>query len=463
MNSVNLPLDRSNQQSRPNILCIVVDDLRWDELGCTGHPFAQTPHIDRLAKEGVTFRNAFATIPICSPSRASIFTGLYPHSHGIVDNIDRSEASHSLVTFPQSLQKAGYETAFVGKWHMGNDSMPRPGFDHWVSLKGQGTSNDPEMNVNGERLQVKGYTTDELTSRAVDYLRTPRDRPFCLCLSHKAMHPETAQRDDGKLTDPTASNFIPAERHRNLYEGVDIPRRPNAKVSVASKPALAREIAGVAPLSAETGSSDEVILGRQRMLASVDEGLGELFAVLEESGQLDNTLIVLTSDHGYFYGEHGLSVERRLAYEESIRIPMLMRHPGLIPTGVSRDQLVMTTDLAPTFQELGGAESPGKLHGHSLAPCFSDKDAEGRDALLVEYFSDAVFDRIQNMGYQAIRTEGWKYIRYVDLENMDELYNLREDPYEMNNLINDSKVAGELDELKARLGELVTETDGDSR
>ena len=219
------------------------------------------------------FNNAFATIPLCSPSRASILTGLYPHGNGIVDNIDRSEESHRLATFPQQLQKAGYETAFIGKWHMGNDSSPRPGFDHWVSLRGQGTSNDPEMNVNGETIFEKGYTTDLLTDRTVDYLRENHEQPFCLCLSHKAMHPETSQGPDGKLSDPNASNFVPAERHRDLYEGVSIPRRPNASSAGKGKPALSRSLEGVAPLSMETGSSDEVILGRQRMLTAVDDGL----------------------------------------------------------------------------------------------------------------------------------------------------------------------------------------------
>jgi arylsulfatase A-like enzyme len=440
-----------------------VDDLRWDELGCAGHPYVRTPHIDRLAKEGTMFNNAFATIPLCSPSRASILTGLYPHGNGIVDNIDRSEESHRLATFPQQLQKAGYETAFIGKWHMGNDSSPRPGFDHWVSLRGQGTSNDPEMNVNGETIFEKGYTTDLLTDRTVDYLRENHEQPFCLCLSHKAMHPETSQGPDGKLSDPNASNFVPAERHRDLYEGVSIPRRPNASSAGKGKPALSRSLEGVAPLSMETGSSDEVILGRQRMLTAVDDGLGEIYKVLEESKQLDNTLVVLTSDHGYFYGEHGLSVERRLAYEESIRIPLLMRCPGIVPAGETRDQMATAVDLAPTFMELAGAKIPDYLHGESLKACLDDCTVDGRDELLVEYYSDAVFDRIENMGYEAIRTADWKYIRYVELEGMDELYDLRNDPYEVSNLIDNPAAAAKLGDLKGRLRELVATTGGTVR
>lgn len=455
-----MPSETSPQPTTPNIICIVVDDLRWDELGCADHPYVRTPHIDRLAQEGTMFHNAFATIPLCSPSRASILTGLYPHGNGIVDNIDRSVESHQLATFPQQLQQAGYETAFIGKWHMGNDPSPRPGFDHWASLRGQGTSTDPEMNVNGETLHLKGYTTDLLTNQTVEYLRENREQPFCLCLSHKAMHPETAQGPDGKLTDPNASNFIPAERHRDLYAGVSIPRRPNANSAGRGKPALSRPLDGVPPLDLATGSSDKVILGRQRMLAAVDDGLGEIYQALEASQQLDNTLIVLTSDHGYFYGEHGLSVERRLAYEESIRIPLLMRCPGIVPTGETRDQMATTVDLAPTFIELAGAKIPANLHGQSLKACLDDATVTGREELLVEYYSDAVFDRIQDMGYEAIRTPHWKYIRYVDLAGMDELYDLRDDPYEVNNRIDDPTAATELENLKARLRELVATTGG---
>lgn len=433
----------------PNMLVILVDDMRWDDLGCAGHPFSKTPHADRVAREGARFLNAFATTPLCSPSRASILTGLHPHAHGITDNTERGAQSHGLRTFPRSLHDAGYETAFVGKWHMGNDDSPRPGFDHWACLKGQGSTFDPELNVDGTARREKGYVTDILHRHAMEFLGRPRAKPFLLYLAHKAMHPETVQRADGSLSDPNASNFIPAERHRNLYAGQTVPRRPNALVPPRDKPALQRAIGDLPPLGPETGSSDEAILGRLRMLAAVDESLGGMLALLERSGQLDHTLIVVTSDHGYFYGEHGLSVERRLAYEESIRIPLLMRLPGAISAGSEPAEIVLTLDLAPTLVELGRAAPAMASDGRSLVPLFRGEATAWRDWFLIEYYSDKVFPRIQGMGYRAIRTQRWKFIHYLELEGMDELYDLEADPYEMRNLVQDPACAGVVSEMGA--------------
>ncbi|MDZ4848496.1 MAG: sulfatase-like hydrolase/transferase [Pirellulaceae bacterium] len=422
---------------QPNLLVVLVDDLRWDDLGCAGHPFSMTPNMDRIADEGARFLNAFATTPLCSPSRASLLTGLHAHSHGIIDNTDRSQQSHRLKTFPQGLQQIGYETAYIGKWHMGNDDLPRPGFDQWVCLKGQGTTWDPEVNVNGRVSKEAGYVTDILDGHAAEFIKRSRSKPFLLYFAHKAMHPETIQRADGSLSDPSASTFIPADRHQSLFAGEKIPRRANALVSPHDKPALQRTIDGVPPLSPQTGSSDESILGRLRMLAAVDESLGHMIELLEKSGELDRTLIVVTSDHGYFYGEHGLSVERRLAYEESIRIPMLMRLPGRIQPHTTPIELVLTIDLAPTLLEFGGARVPESLHGHSLLPIFENRVVNWRNEFLIEYFSDKVFPRMTQMGYQAVRTQRHKYIRYSELPEMDELYDLDTDPFEMNNLFND--------------------------
>ena len=369
--------------------------------------------------------------------------------------------SHQLVTFPQSLQQAGYQTAFVGKWHMGNDNAPRNGFDEWVCLKGQGSSFDPELNVNGRGQHEKGHVTDVLHRYAVGFLRQEHTRPFLLYFSHKALHPETIQRADGSLSDPNASTFLPAPRHQHLFEGQEIPRRENATESPQGKPALQRTVDPLPPLGPNTGSTDESILGRLRMLVGVDESLGELLRILEESNQFDRTLIVVTSDHGYFYGEHGLSVERRLAYEEAIRIPLLMRLPSLIKPGMKPDEIVLTLDLTPTLLELGKAVPPKPLPGLSLLPLLSDrKPTNWRKDFLIEYFSDQVFARIDRMGYQAVRTDSWKLIDYTELQGMDELYHLDSDPFEMKNLIAHPEHQTIVEELRTRLRQLLATSGG---
>src|SRR5688572_2795942 len=299
----------------PNIIFILIDDLRWDDLGISGHPFLKTPNVDRIGREGALFRNAFVTTPLCSPSRASFLTGLYPHTHGITDNVDRSAASHALITFPLLLRQSGYATAFIGKWHMGNDDSPRPGFDRWVSFKGQGSYIDPEINEDGKDVKPHGYITDILNEYAVEFMRRPHNKPFLVYLAHKAIHPEVMQHGDGSVNLDHAERFIPAERHKELFVGKKVPRRPSAMLPPTGKPALQRRIGNLPPLGANTATRDETVLGRLRSLMAVEEGVGEILKALKDTDQLDNTVIVFTSDNGYFYGEHGLSVERRLADE----------------------------------------------------------------------------------------------------------------------------------------------------
>ncbi|MBS1823784.1 MAG: sulfatase-like hydrolase/transferase [Acidobacteria bacterium] len=418
------------QTTRPNFVFVLVDDLRFDELGCTGHPFAQTPHVDRLAREGANFRNAFAVTPLCSPSRATFLTGLYPRAHGIVDNTNRSAASHKLTTWPRLLQDAGYDTAFLGKWHMGNDDSPRPGFTHWVSFPGQGECNDPVINLNGKSARTKGYITDILTGHAVRFLEQKREKPFCLYLAHKAIHPNVQQRDDGSVAGGSldaAEDFIPAERHRSLYTGARLPRRENYAKPPVNKPALQRKLEGVAPLSAATVTNDATILNRMRMMKAIDDGVGEMRQALERTGQLDNTVFLFTSDHGYFYGEHCLGAERRLAYEETIRIPLIIRYPAVFAAGLEPKEFALSVDIAPTALDLAGVTGP-KFHGVSL------RRQPKRDAFLIEYYSDSVFQRIDHMGYDAVRTKYWKYIHYRELRGADEIYDMVGDPYELLNL-----------------------------
>ncbi len=443
--------------TRPSFVVVLVDDLRWDELCCTGHPFVKTPHIDRLASEGARFRNAFCTTPLCSPVRAGLLTGLHTHHHGILDNTNRSERSHQLKTFPQALQKAGYETAFIGKWHMGNDDTPRPGFDHWVCLKGQGTSFDPLLNVDGKRFHTTGHTSDVLNGKALAFVRRKRTKPFCLYLSHKALHPELTQRDDGSITDPQAAKFLPAKRHETLYTDDAIPRRLNVLDDVSDKPALTQKIAGQPPLGPETGTDDETVRDRLRMLAGIDDGVGRLLSELNTLGTLDDTVFIFTSDHGYWYGEHGLSVERRLAYEEGIRIPLLVRDPRLVKPGRVIDQFALSIDLAPTILDLAGVPADAmRTDGRSLKPLLEGQTpADWRTSFLIQYNTDTVFPRVRNMGYRAIRTNRWKYIRYTDLKGMDELYDLKADPYEMTNLIQEPKMQEQRTRLDAELDALL--------
>lgn len=447
--------------SRPNIVFILIDDLRWDELGIAGHPFIKTPNIDRIGKEGARFRNAFMTTPLCSPSRASFLTGQYAHRHGIVDNVDRSAASHQLITFPLMLHQAGYETAFIGKWHMGNDETPRPGFDRWVSFKGQGTYLNPDINEDGKAVKPSGYITDILNGYALEFIKRRHDKPFLMYLAHKAIHPEVTQNDDGSVNVADAELFIPAERHKNLYAGKKIPHRPNYGRAPTDKPALQRQISNLPPLGAGTATRDETILGRQRSLMAIEEGVGEILTALKETGQLDKTIIVFTSDNGYFYGEHGLSVERRLAYEESIRLPLLVRYPKAVRAGRVRDEIALNIDLAPTLLELAGVSVPATMQGRSLVPLLKGARPAWRHSFLIEYYTDTVFPRVLQMGYKTVRNQRWKYIHYLELTGMDELYDLKTDPYEMKNLINHRGASKALAQMKTEMERLLKETNNE--
>lgn len=417
------------KDSRPNFLFVLVDDLRYNATGYAGHPFVKTPNIDRIAREGAIFDNAFVTTPLCSPSRASFLTGRYVRSHGVLDNTDHNELSHRLITWPRLLHDAGYETGYVGKWHMGTDSTPRPGFDRWVSFKGQGVYNDPLLNIDGQDTQERGYITDLLTGHAVEFLKKPHSKPFALYLAHKAVH----------------GPFTPAERHKDLFANETIQRTPNAQDNWDGKPALQRDVNGKPPVKG-LGPSDDVIKNQLRCLTAIDEGLGHILKTLEQTRQMDNTFIVFTSDNGYFWGEHHLG-DKRWAYEESLRIPMAMRYPKLIKAGTRVKEMVMNVDMAPTMLSLGGGKAPDNLQGRSILPLFKGRVRDWRTSFLSEYFMEKNFPRVPS--WQAVRDSEWKYIHYPDLNGGDELYNLKKDPYEMQNLVHDAP--GVLSQKKEQL------------
>lgn len=440
---------------RPNVVFVITDDLRYDGLSCTGHAFAKTPHLDRLAKEGVTFTNFFTAVPLCSPSRASFLTGLYPHTHRIINNDKHglAEISHTLVTFPRLLHESGYETAFIGKWHMGFEDSRRPGFDHWVSFRAQGLYINPVVNVDDQRRQLRGYMTDFLNEQAVQFVKRPRRQPFALFLAHKAVHYPylPAPRHDGLYADAThRAPEVPAEdrdgkpalrlRHP---QPIDVLRMTDS----TPEPQESRRGRPVSP--------DAVVRDQARCMASVDDGMGMILDALRRTGELDNTLIVFTSDNGFLMGEHGQFDQKRWAYEESIRIPFLARYPKLVSAGSRREQMAVSVDVLPTMLELAGVRWDGPLHGRSLLPVLRDAKAPLRDSFLTEYF-------VEKTGpipdWQAVRTERWKYVRYPAHPGLDELYDLAADRREIRNLAGKPEQAEPLRAMRTELDRLLAET-----
>ena len=456
--------DSLESVDRPNIIVIVVDDLRWDELGITGHPYIETPNIDRLGLEGTRFLNAFHAVPLCSPNRASILTGQYPSRHGIIDNVARNRMSHRLETFPRALQQGGYETAFFGKWHMGNDPSPRTGFDEWVAIPGQGRTVDPELYEGGRIHSVEGYITDILTDRAISFIERPRDRPFLVYIGHKAVHPDAIQLDDGSVDPSRPREFVPAPRHAGRYEGRLFDRRANFAASpeeLVAKPALQRalrnkyseEMLGMfSEEELDPGASETAIRRRAEMMLAVDESVGRIVETLSRAGILDDTLILFTSDNGYFYGEHALTIERRLPYEESIRSPLLIRYPALASADSEIGELVVSVDIAPTVLEVAGLPVGNQIQGRSLVPLLRGVDADWRRAVLIEFFTyENPFPWLVDMDYRAIRTDRYKYIHWMQHPDENELYELVEDPFETRNLIAQPEMSQVLSELRDEL------------
>jgi arylsulfatase A-like enzyme len=460
----------STRSTRPNLIVILIDDLRFDETGASGHPYMKTPHIDRLAVEGASFRNAFHPTPLCSPNRASIVTGQYASRHGVFDNVGRDALSHQLPNYHRELQRLGYETAHIGKWHMGNDARPRPGYDTWISFRGQGTIVDPVFWEDGGERQVTGYVTDLLSERAVDFVDRARTRPFALFLSHKAVHPDVQQLQDGTLDMSTMRGYVLPDRHRDLYQGAHYPMRPSVRPLaevVADKPAW-RDVfaqrdahrANQTLASTLRGSAQEEIRRRAAMMASVDEGVGALLEVLDRRAIADDTLVLFLGDNGFFFGEHGLEAERRFAYEEGIRTPFFVRFPRQLKPGTTIDPMVLALDIAPTMVELAGGTPGPHVQGRSLVPLMKGRPRRWRTSFLVEYFNESAFPWLVGMSYKAIRTERHKLIHWIHKDGVDELYDLEQDPYEMTNAIGDPAHAETLARLRRELRALVADAVG---
>ncbi len=468
----------AQRADRPNIVVVLVDDLRFDEFHDGGHPYLETPNIDRLAREGALFTNAFHAVPLCSPNRATLLTGQYPSRHGIIDNVARDLASHHLETFNIPLQAAGYRTAFLGKWHMGNDPTPRPGWDYWSAMPGQGHATDPELFENGKLHKVSGYTTDLLTDRAVGFIEREHAKPFLVYLAHKAVHPDVVQRDDGSRDAESDRGYLPSPRDEGRYKDRVYPRRQSpaeVQEDLKGKPvirhALARlPAAPVAPVAAAGGehqhpagewSGDATIRRRAEMIRGVDYSLGRIIATLDSLHILDKTLIVLSSDNGFFFGEHGLTTERRFAYEESIRNPLLMRYPSKIPAGARPKGLALTVDLAPTLLQFAGVPIGSQIQGRSLVPLFAGVPPSWRKSVLVEFYTnEQPFPHLLDMDYRAVRTDRYKYIHWVKFPEQDELYDLQRDSLERRNVAGDPAMAAVRSRMRTELARLAVEAIG---
>jgi len=432
---------QGDRAARRNIVFILSDDHRYDFMSfMKGAPtFLETPNMDRMARQGAHLANAFVSTSLCSPSRASILTGRYMHHHRIVDN-QRPEPEGT-VFFPQYLQKAGYQTAFVGKWHMGHDhDAPRPGFDHWVSFKGQGTYFDPTLNINNKRRTFEGYTTDVLTDQALTWLEKGRDadRPFFLYLSFKAVH----------------YPFQPAKRHQVRYEKASVERpetMANTERNYQTQPHWVRErrysIHGIDHM--ETGqydndpvpSFDDLYKSYCETVHGLDENLGRVLNYLDESGLSESTLIVYMGDNGFALGEHGF-YDKRDAFEESIRVPMLAYAPGLIEPGTHVTQMVQNIDIAPTLLAAAGMQPPkaAGMDGRSFLPLLQGQSVRWRDHILYEYHWEWNFPATPTVF--AIRTDRYKYIFY---------HGLQTDPHERHNLINVPAYSEQIEAMKKQL------------
>lgn len=442
---------------RPNFVFILTDDQRYDAMGFMGRPlFLKTPNMDRLAREGAHLTNAFVTTALCSPSRACFLTGAYAHRHGVMTN-ENNDPDPAFQTFPQVLQKAGYETAYVGKWHMERKSEPRPGFDYWLSFMGQGVYFDPKLNENGREFQAQGYMTDILTDHAVRFVEKEREKPFCMVLAHKAVH----------------EPFTPADRHQDAFPDARIPEPANFKDDYSGKPEWQRRLLehGGGKREKWLANKDKPVpptlepgqwngreprrLDYYRALMAVDDSIGRVLDALDRKGVLDDTVVVFAGDNGFFVGEHRKG-DKRLAYEESIRIPWLIRYPRMIEPGTRISRMALNIDLAPTFLDLAGAKAPKTMQGRSLKPLFDGKRHPWRESFLYEYFREEWYPGIPLI--HAVRTESMKYVTYPDIDDLDELYDLRKDPLEMRNLAQDPAHADEVKKLRAEMEKLKRES-----
>jgi len=421
---------------RPNFLFIFTDDQRWDAMGVVQReqgaqarfPWLRTPHMDRLAAEGVRFRNAFVVNSLCSPSRACFLTGRYNHLNGVANN--RTPFPSDLPTHATLLRQAGYTTGYFGKWHMGEEQGgPRPGFDVSASYLGQGIYFDCPFEVDGRAVATEGWVDDVATDYALRFIAENREKPFSMVVGFKSAH----------------TPCTPPEKYKTLYAG-ETGRPPLNATARPSYPIEGSEIA-VAP------DYDTVprFLNYFRTLAGADDNLGRLLKALDEHKLAEDTVVIYSSDNGYFLGEHGLR-DKRSAYEESLRIPLLLRYPRLTRAGTQIDEIVLNIDLAPTLLDLARVPIPAEMQGRSWKQLLQGEAAGWRRAFFYEYFFEC--NHPDTPTTTAVRTSHAKLINYPGHDDWTELYDLQRDPHEMQNLARDPAAKDLLARIEAEFERL---------
>ncbi len=469
----------------PNIIFIMSDDHAAQAMSCYGSKINKTPNLDRLAKEGMLFRNCFCTNSICAPSRAVILTGKYSHINGVTDN--NVEFDGGQQTFPKLLQKAGYETAVIGKWHLKSEPT---GFDYWNILTGpwgQGEYFDPLFSENGKETKIKGYVTDIITDFSIEWLKGRKgDKPFCLLYQHKAPH----------------RGWEPDEKHAKMYEDVEIPEPETFDDDYKTRSDAARQQEMTiehhltpgdlkVPMPAELPGEDSrgwenkgvhgeywspslelygqplkkwkyqrYIKDYLRCVASVDDNVGRLLDYLDRSGLAENTIVIYTSDQGFYLGEHGW-FDKRFMYEESLRMPLLVRYPKAIRAGSVNEDIVLNLDFAPTLLDFAGVARPEDMQGESFRRLLAGESMKDwREAMYYHYYEYPGWHAVKR--HYGIRTKRYKLIHfYYDIDAW-ELYDLQKDPHELNNVYDEAEYRPVVQRLKADL-ERLREKYGDSQ
>jgi arylsulfatase A-like enzyme len=466
---------RDSQAKRPNIIYIMSDDHASHALSCYGSKINKTPNLDRIAEGGMRFTNSFCTNSLCAPCRAVVLTGKYSHINGKTDNRAKP-FDGSQQTFPKLLQKAGYQTAMVGKWHLRSDPT---GFDYWNVLPGQGVYYNPTMIEMGKRKRYTGYVTDIITDHAMKWIKErDRSKPFCLMFHHKAPH----------------RNWQPDAKHLTMYDDVKIPEPDTLFDDYANRGRAAKEqemmikktlndndLKLVAPKNlnpeqkklwdaayepkneafrkANLQGKDLIrwkyqryIKDYLRCIASVDDNVGRLLDYLDQTGLAQNTVVVYTSDQGFFLGDHGW-FDKRFMYEESLRMPLLVRYPKEIKPGSVSDDIVLNLDFGPTFLDYAGVPVPEDMQGESMRQVLAGKTpANWRTSMYYHYYEYPAVHSVKR--HYGVRTKRYKLIHfYYDIDEW-ELYDLQKDPKEMKNVLNDPAYANIVTELKAELKRL---------